>query len=120
VGVQLAQPDRPVVCVIGEGSVQYAVTALWTAAAYDVPLTVLVLRNEEYAILKWFAGLESVEGAPGLDLPALDTVAVAAGYGVNARRAVSGDELREALKDAIASGRPELVEVQVAPGMALG
>ena len=119
VGVQLAQRDRPVVCVVGEGSVQYAVTALWTAAAYDVPLTVLVLRNEEYAILKWFAGLESVEGAPGLDLPALDTVAVAAGYGVNARRAESAAELRETLTDAIGSARPELVEVRVAPGMAL-
>ncbi|MGH2950856.1 MAG: benzoylformate decarboxylase, partial [Solirubrobacterales bacterium] len=35
VGVQLAQPDRPVVCVIGEGSVQYAVTALWSAVAYE-------------------------------------------------------------------------------------
>jgi len=119
VGVQLARPERPVVCVVGEGSVQYAVTAFWTAVAYDVPLTVLVLRNEEYAILKWFAGLESVEGAPGLDLPALDTVAVAGGYGMNARRAESRDELRELLGDAVGSGRPELVEVRVAPGMAL-
>ena len=41
VGVQLAQPDRPVVCVIGEGSVQYAVTAFWSAVAYDVPVTFL-------------------------------------------------------------------------------
>ena len=65
VGVQLAQPDRPVVCVIGEGSAQYAITALWTAVAYDVPVTFLVLRNEEYAILKWFAELEEVAGAPG-------------------------------------------------------
>ena len=119
VGVQLAEPGRPVVCVVGEGSVQYAVTAFWTAAAYDVPLTVLVLRNEEYAILKWFAGLETVEGAPGLDLPALDTVAVASGYGVNARRAGSRDELRELLREAIGSGRPELVEVAVARGMAM-
>ena len=30
VGVQLAQPDRPVVCVLGEGSAQYAITAFWT------------------------------------------------------------------------------------------
>ncbi len=79
VGVQIAQPDRPVVCVIGEGSAQYAITALWTAAAYDVPMTVLVLRNSEYAILKWFAMVEQVEKAPGLDLPALDTAAIAAG-----------------------------------------
>ena len=85
VGVQLAQPDRPVVCVMGEGSVQYAVTAFWSAAAYKVPVTFLVLRNEEYAILKWFAGTEQVTGAPGLDLPALNTAAIAAGYGVKAR-----------------------------------
>ena len=81
VGVQLAQPDRPVVCVIGEGSVQYAVTAFWSAVAYDVPVTFLVLRNSEYAILKWFSSIEGVEGAPGLDLPALDSAAIASAYG---------------------------------------
>ena len=47
--------------------------ALWTAAAYKVPVTFLVLRNAEYAILKWFADIEEVKGAPGLDLPAVDT-----------------------------------------------
>ena len=60
--------------------------AFWSAAAYDVPVTFLVLRNEEYAILKWFAEVEEVTGAPGLDLPALDVAAVAAGYGLNTRR----------------------------------
>jgi benzoylformate decarboxylase len=117
VGVQLAQPERSVVCVIGEGSVQYAVTALWSAVAYETPLTVLVLRNSEYAILKWFADIEEVSGAPGLDLPGLDTAAIASGYGVNSRRVEGADELREALGQAIASERPELVEVGVAPGM---
>jgi benzoylformate decarboxylase len=117
VGVQIAQPDRPVVCVIGEGSVQYAVTAFWTAAAYEVPLTVLVLRNSEYAILKWFAMVEQVERAPGLDLPALDTAAIAQGYGVNASKVEDADALTDALRTAIASPKPEVVEVGVAPGM---
>ncbi len=117
VGVQIAQPERPVVCVIGEGSVQYAITALWTAAAYDVPLTVLVLRNSEYAILKWFAMVEQVENAPGLDLPALDTAAIATGYGVNSTKVEDADALTEALRTAIASPKPELVEVGIAPGM---
>jgi benzoylformate decarboxylase len=119
VGVQMAKPERPVVCVIGEGSVQYAVQAFWTAAAYEVPLTVLVLRNEEYAILKWFAGLEQVEGAPGLDLPKLDCSALAAAYGVKTSRTEGVDDTREALREAIGSGVPQLVEVPVAPGMAL-
>jgi len=117
VGVQLAQPDRPVVCVIGEGSAQYAITALWTAAAYEVPMTVLVLRNSEYAILKWFAMVEQVEKAPGLDLPALDTAAIAAAYGLSTAKVEDADALTEALKTAIASPGPALVEVGIAPGM---
>jgi benzoylformate decarboxylase len=117
VGVQLAQPDRPVVGVIGEGSVQYAVSALYTASAYEVPLTILVLRNEEYAILKWFAEFEQVGGAPGLDLPALNTAEIADGYGISSRRVEGSEELEAAMRDAIASPRPELVEVGVAPGM---
>jgi benzoylformate decarboxylase len=119
VGVQLAQPSRPVVCVVGEGSAQYAITALWSAAAYRVPVTFLVLRNDEYAILKWFAQMEEVSGAPGLDLPGLDCAALASAYGVASRRAAAGEELRAALEAALASDSPELVEVRVAPGMAI-
>jgi benzoylformate decarboxylase len=119
VGVQLAQPDRPVVCVVGEGSVQYAVQTFWSAVAYDVPVTFLVLRNEEYSILKWFAGMESVTGAPGLDLPKLDTASLAAGYGVESTRADEPEQLREALRDAIEARAPRVVETRVAPGMAL-
>ena len=106
-------------CVLGEGSAQYAITGLWTAAAYRVPVTFLVLRNEEYSILKWFGMLENVTGAPGLDLPALDVAAVAQSYGVPSRRVSGREELTEALRTSIGSGGPELVEVQVAPGMAL-
>jgi benzoylformate decarboxylase len=119
VGVQLAQTSRPVVCVIGEGSAQYAIQSLWTAAAYDVPVTFLVLRNDEYAILKWFGMLEDIVAAPGLDLPSLDCAAVASGYGVHSQVAGSVGELGSSLSAALASGKPELVEVSVAPGMAL-
>ena len=119
IGVQLAQPERQVVCVLGEGSAQYAIQGLWTAAAYEVPVTFLVLRNDEYAILKWFAGLESVTGAPGLDLPGLESASVADAYGVPASRVAGRDELHAALADAIEAEGPRLVEVPVAPGMAL-
>jgi benzoylformate decarboxylase len=119
VGVQLAEPERPVVCVIGEGSLQYAVTALWSAVAQKAPITILVLRNEEYAILKWFAEIEGVEGAPGLDLPALNSSEIANAYGIGAPRIEGIAELSEALAGAISSPNPEMIEVAVAPGMAL-
>jgi benzoylformate decarboxylase len=118
VGVQLACPDRPVVCVLGEGSAQYGITALWTAVAYKAPITFLVLRNDEYMILKWFAMLEQASGAPGLDLPGLDVAAVANGYGVESRSVAGREELTEALREAIAAGDgPRLVQVPVATGM---
>jgi benzoylformate decarboxylase len=119
VGVQLAEPDRPVVCVLGEGSAQYAITAFWSAVAHRAPVTFLVLQNQEYAILKWFAEVEGVSGAPGLDLPKLDVAAVAEGYGVKAHRAADRDAVSGALQAALASPDPELVEVPVAPGMSL-
>jgi benzoylformate decarboxylase len=118
VGVQLAQPDRPVVCVLGEGSAQYGITALWTAVAYRVPVTFLILRNDEYMILKWFSMLEQVEGAPGLDLPGLDVAAVARGYGVQAEEVSGADQLTTAIREAsAASDGPRLIQVPVASGM---
>jgi benzoylformate decarboxylase len=118
VGVQLAEPQRPVVCVLGEGSAQYGITALWSAAAYRVPVTFLVLRNEEYMILKWFAQLEGAGGAPGLDLKGLDVASVAEAYGVPSQEVSGGEELAEALRAAIAvQDGPRLVQVPVATGM---
>ncbi|MBV9003029.1 MAG: hypothetical protein JO181_00115, partial [Solirubrobacterales bacterium] len=82
------------------------------------PVTFLVLRNDEYMILKWFAALEQVSGAPGLELPALDTAAVARGYGVPARDVSSREELTHALREAIAADDgPRVVQARVASGM---
>jgi benzoylformate decarboxylase len=118
VGVQMAERSRPVVCVLGEGSAQYGITALWSAAAYKLPVTFLVLRNDEYMILKWFAMMEQVENAPGLDLPKLDVAAVANAYGVPSREVSGREELTAALREAIAAGDgPRLVQVRVASGM---
>jgi benzoylformate decarboxylase len=118
VGVQLAQPARPVICVLGEGSAQYGITALWTAVAYKVPVTFLVMRNQEYMILKWFAAFEQVGGAPGLELPGLDVAAVARGYGMPARQVTGAEELSAALREEIPiSDGPRLIQVDVASGM---
>lgn len=118
VGVQIAAPERPVICVVGEGSLQFAIASLWTAAGFDVPVTFVVLRNEEYAILKWFAEIENVN-SPGLDLPALESADIAAAYGVKSVRVSGAAAVKAALAEAIADPAPRLVEVDVQPGMAI-
>ena len=56
-------------------------------------------------------------GGVGVDNIGSYAEAGASGYGIGSVRVHSADELREALAGAIAAGRPELVEVRVAPGM---
>ncbi|MDD9916224.1 MAG: thiamine pyrophosphate-binding protein, partial [Rhodospirillaceae bacterium] len=51
VGISLAQPDRPVVSVIGDGSAMYSVQALWTAAHLKLPITYVICNNRGYRII---------------------------------------------------------------------
>lgn len=102
------------VCVIGDGSTHYAVQALWTAAAYKVPVTFVVLSNQRYAILQWFAQVERAQGAPGLDIPGLDIAAIATGYGVRAHQATGFGELTKLVREsALQQDGPVLIDVPV-------
>ncbi len=114
VGAQLAAPDRPVVALMGDGSMHYSITALWTAAQQRIPLTIVVASNAEYGVLKQFGALEKTAGVPGLDVPGLDITATAASYGVSAHQAGSTDEVAELVREGIADrANPTLINVPV-------
>lgn len=119
VGIALAERDagrgRLVVAVIGDGSLQYSVQALWTAAQHGLAILVVVLRNGEYAILKSFADLEHTPGVPGLDIPGLDVTALAAGYGCRGLRATTAAEIGAAVDEARAHSGPTVLEVIISP-----
>ncbi len=113
VGAQLGAPERPVIALMGDGSMHYAITSLWTAARHKIPLTVVVSSNEEYGVLKQFADIESAPGVPGLDLPSLDIVATAASYGVDAHEAKDTDQIVEMLRAGVDDReRPTLINVR--------
>ncbi|RBP81081.1 benzoylformate decarboxylase [Marinomonas rhizomae] len=110
VGAQLAT-DRQVIAVIGDGSANYGITALWTAAQYKVPVVFIILKNGTYGALRWFSRLLDAETAPGLDVPGLDFCAIAKGYGIEAVETHTRDEFRSALKNALTATGPVLIEV---------
>jgi benzoylformate decarboxylase len=99
--------------VLGDGAFQYGVTGLWTAAQFRLPVTFVVLRNEGYEGLRSFLAPLGVTDAPGLDLPGLDAVRIADGYGVPGLRISTGDELAEALRAGATAGGPRLREVPI-------
>jgi benzoylformate decarboxylase len=87
---------------MGDGSIQYAITSLWTAA--------------QYGILKEFGAVEHTAGVPGLDLPGLDIVATARSYGVDAHEAKTTDDVAELLNAGIADrARPTLINIATTP-----
>jgi benzoylformate decarboxylase len=85
VGIALAQKGsgtgRPVVAVIGDGSLQYSIQCLASAAQHKLKVIYIIPCNGEYAALKEFAELEKTPNVPALDLPELDIVSTAKGFG---------------------------------------
>ncbi|MFN3689453.1 MAG: thiamine pyrophosphate-dependent enzyme, partial [Fimbriimonadales bacterium] len=118
VGIKMAQPERPVVCVIGDGSAMYSIQALWSAREENAPVLFLVLNNGAYNILKSFtmAFYPGSEGhMQGLDVPHLDLVQIAQGMGVRAERLATPEAVEDALPRALSPAEPILLDVLIDP-----
>lgn len=120
VGAKLAEPDRRVLCVHGDGSFLFGMHALWTAARELLGVAVVIADNGGYEILR--AGLEGLTGRaeggwPGLAIanPPLDLCALARGFGASAERVEEVSALPAALDDlwARAADAPAVLVVAV-------
>ncbi|MCA1715541.1 MAG: benzoylformate decarboxylase [Actinobacteria bacterium] len=116
VGYKLAMPERPVVCLIGDGSSMYSNQAMWTAAQYGAKVLFVVVDNKGYYILKGFRDAIGIDDSvPGLDVPHLDLVKVAEGMGVRGERVEDPETLKAALERGFAAKWPYLINVMVEP-----
>jgi benzoylformate decarboxylase len=116
VGVSLANPDRPVVCYSGDGSAMYSIQALWTAAHHKLPLTVVIVNNGGYRIIKQrllafhkddhFVGMDFVD-------PPVDFSGLAKALGLETIRITKAEEVASTLKSAFGRPGAKLIEVMV-------
>jgi benzoylformate decarboxylase len=113
VGIKLAQPERPVICLVGDGSALYASQALWSAVRLHAPVTFIVVNNGRYAILESVVEFGGLTGVPSLELPGVDFMALAASYGCAARRVNQAGELREAIDAAVSADEPRLIDLAI-------
>jgi benzoylformate decarboxylase len=95
------------------------VQALWTAAQHRLPVVYVVMRNEEYSILKSFAVLEETPGVPGLDLPGLGVSDLARGFGCRGVDVATAEELEQELKTALGAEGPTVIVVRTQPQQAM-
>lgn len=121
VGVALARqekdPGARVACLIGDGSFLYSPQALWTAVQHRLRLAVVVVENGGYGALRSFSRVLQIRGAPGIDVPGVDYVGMAASLGCPGRRVADPGALDAALAEALSADGPFLVEVAVDPAI---
>jgi acetolactate synthase-1/2/3 large subunit len=122
VGAAIAAPERKVLCLEGDGSAMYTISALWTMARENLDVTVVIFNNRKYSILELeFARTGARGGKPGpkaastlaIGSPDMDFVAMAQGMGVTAGRASTAEEFAEQLRVAFASPGPYLIDAIV-------
>ena len=120
VGVQIAEPARRVVAVIGDGSAMYSISALWSAANQKLPVIFLITNNEGYQILKNRLKLFHGNDTPiGMDFndPPMNIAKIAEGFGLPAERVDTAEGFDAALDRALArTDGPTLIETMVKKG----
>ena len=120
-GAKLAQPNRQVVAVSGDGAFMFQ-NALWSLARYDAPVMVVVYNNRAYNMNRaftWIRGGAQAEMKKDmltyLGDPDMDFALYAQAHGVNAETVISPSDIRPAIKRGIKSmkeGKPYLLNVQ--------
>ena len=124
-GAKLAQPHRPVVAVVGDGSAMMTVQALWTAANYGIPAVYLVCNNRSYRILKLNMNIHrqeilgtdvdpEFEGYVGMDFPLpLNIAGIAEAIGVYGKTISDPEDIGPELIRALDSGKPAVLDVVI-------
>lgn len=122
IGVSVGNPGKRTVCVSGDGSAMYSIQALWTAAHHNLPITFVILCNQEYRVLKHnidvYRGKFDVSlnrGYTHMDLegPDLGFLDLAKGMGVAAEQVTEPDALIAALKRAHSADGPVLIQAMI-------
>ncbi len=109
-GAAAALPDEPVLAVVGDGGFQYGIAELATAKQHDLDVTLLVVDDRGYGILRQYqddAGFANT----GVDLEHPDFVALCDAYAIPARRS-SAEKLRDDLAWALGHRGPAVVVLE--------
>ena len=115
IGAKLARPERPVLCLAGDGCFMMSSHELATAVKLRLPIVILVLDNQMYGTIrmhqeKWFP-----ERVYGTDLDNPDFVALARAFGAHGQLIESAEQLVAAVLAGFEADRPTLLHVRTDP-----
>ena len=112
-GAKVANPDRPVVAITGDGGFMFGVQELATAVQFNIGVVTLVFNNNAYGNVRRDQRERFAGRVVASDLVNPDFVKLAESFGVGAARVTSPDHFRAALEKALAHGGPYLIDIEV-------
>src|SRR5215216_5170771 len=115
IAAQVAYPDRQCVAFVGDGGFTMLMGEFATAVKHNLPITVVVIKNNTLGMIKWEQMVFLGNPEYGCELQPIDFVKVAEACGGVGFRCEKPDEVRPMLEAALAAGRPALVEAVVDP-----
>ena len=115
-GVKVANPDKPVVSITGDGGFLFAMPELATAVQYGINLVTIVFDNGCYGNVRRDQQQRFDDHVIGADLVNPDFVKLAESFGVHGVRVASPDALRGVLETALGRDAPALISVSVPRG----
>jgi acetolactate synthase-1/2/3 large subunit len=115
IAAKAVHPDRPVVCVAGDGDFLMTGQELATAVQEELDVVILVVNNGMYGTIRMHQERHYPGRVVGTDLRNPDFVALARAYGAHGALVERTGEIGDALDEALACGRPALVELRVDP-----
>lgn len=110
VGVKLGAGEKQVALLLGDGSYQFGIQALWTASRFELPLIIVIFNNQAYQANRW--GIASVRGRSvetgryigiNIDNPDINHVGIAQSYGIDGERVTKSADLAAAMRHAVAA-----------------
>jgi acetolactate synthase-1/2/3 large subunit len=114
IGVKCAFPDRQVVDIAGDGSIQMNIQELATAAQYKINVKIVLLNNEFLGMPRQWQELFYEKRYSHTDMTyAPDFVKLAEAYGVVGLRATKPEEVESVLKEGLALDKPVLMDFRV-------
>ena len=113
IGAKMAAPEREVIAVIGDGGYQMTIQELGTIFQTQVPVKVVVLNNDFLGMVRQWQQLFFDRRYASTELVNPDFVTIAKGYHIEAKRVTKRSELKDAIKEMIASKDAYFLEVCV-------
>ncbi len=114
IGVKCAFPDKQVVAIAGDGSIQMNIQELATAAQYNIAVKVVLLNNEFLGMPRQWQEMFYNKRYSHTDMTyAPDFVKLAEAFGVVGLRATKPDEVENVLKQGLAADKPVLMDFRI-------